>query len=76
MRSSLHRLGAALALSTMAVMTRPAPALSQQDGPEYRLFACAVTCLYYALNGQCNTRTNQQCVAWYGGCVEGCMFTI
>ncbi len=75
MRSSWRRLGAVLALTVLVLATRPAPAHSQGD-PEFRLFSCAVTCLYHALNGQCTGRSNEQCVAWYSGCVEGCMFAI
>ncbi len=73
MRSSFRRLGAVLALTLMAFVSRPAPALTQQD-QGFRLFACGVTCLYYAISGQCANRNNQQCAAWYSGCVEGCMF--
>jgi hypothetical protein len=74
MRTALRRLGLALALALVLGSARPAPSASQQV--EYRLFYCALTCLYHALNGQCNERTNEQCVAWYAGCLEGCMFTI
>ncbi len=72
MRSSLRRLGLAVALALTVVSIRPVPASSQQF--EQRLFTCAVVCLYHALNGQCNERSNEQCVAWYAGCIEGCIF--
>jgi hypothetical protein len=75
MRSALRRFGVALALVLTVQSTRPAPATSQQ-GIEYRLLYCAIACLYYTFNGQCNERSNEQCVAWYAGCVEGCMFTL
>jgi hypothetical protein len=76
MRSVFRRLGATLALLAVLQSARPAPAATQQDQPEVRLLMCALTCLYHAVNGQCAQRTNEQCVAWYAGCLEGCMFAI
>lgn len=75
MRSAFRRLGAALALLVALQTVRPAPAATQ-DQPEVRLLMCALTCLYHAVNGQCSQRSNEQCVSWYAGCLEGCMFAI
>ncbi len=74
MRTQLRRLGLVLALALTVLGTRPAPVRSQQF--EERLFACALACLYHALNGHCSKRSNEQCVAWYAGCVEGCLFSL
>lgn len=76
MRSAFRRLGAALALVVVFQSVRPVPAATQQDQPEVRLLMCALTCLYHAVNGQCANRSNEQCVSWYAGCLEGCMFAI
>jgi hypothetical protein len=76
MRSPLRRFGAALAVILLVLSARPVPAPAQQQQPEVRLLFCAVTCLYHALSGQCSGRNNEQCVAWYSGCLEGCMFAI
>lgn len=76
MRSLFRRLGAVLALLVALQSVRPAPAVTQQQQPEVRLLMCALTCLYHAVNGQCSQRSNEQCVAWYAGCLEGCMFAI
>jgi hypothetical protein len=76
MRSVFRRLGAVLALLVVLQGARPVPAATQQEQPEVRLLMCALTCLYHAVNGQCSKRSNEQCVSWYAGCLEGCMFAI